>query len=293
MSMLKREIATIAEQINAKIKEYNESLKKNDLKKVSKAESELRELEKEYSSSMMAKVCDEIAEKSEKTGENPVKLAIEKYQYEVLSHKTNRDDNGAVESIELAYRMRQIDLVKFCKRCRLDTAWQYAVESFNQLLALRVATELKLSKKKILEICNSFNMNKLAERAEAGDTPASTTQICKKLQSIIDKILYVDNGKGKNKFSANSHDVAYILHTYCKRGKKTLSVAVAKNSFMHTLLVDVMHRIVTGKVYDLEYAMVKNSEEPAEKTAKENVAEVAEPILEADTVVVEKGEKSE
>lgn len=290
MSMLKKEIATIAEQINAKIKEYNESLKKNDLKKVSKAESELRELEKEYSSAMMAQVCDEIAEKSEKTGENPVKLAIEKYQYEVLSHKANRDDNGAIESIEMAYRMRQIDLVKFCKRCRLDTSWQYSVESFNQLLALRVATELKLSKKKILEICNSFNMNKLAERAEAGDTPASTTQICKKLQAIIDKVLYEDNGKGKNTYSANSHDVAYILHTYCKRSsKKALSVAVAKNSFMHTLLVDVMHRIVTGKVYDLEYAMVKNSEQPAEKTNKEKAVEVKD----ADTIVVEKGEKSE
>lgn len=289
MSILKKEVAELATAITKKIAEYNDSLSKNDLKKTSKIEAELKELEKEYADSKLAQVIDEIAKKAEQTGENPIKLAIEKYQYEVLSHKTNRNESGMVESIESTVRIRQLDLVKFCKRCRIDTSWQYAVETFNQLLALRVANELKLSKKKILEICDSFNMNKLAKRAEAGETPDSNTQICKHLQAIIDKVLFEDNGKGKNKYSVNNHDVAYILHTYCKRSnKKVLSVAVAKNSFMHTLLMDVMHRVVTNKVYDLEYAMIKKQEQTTVEAKEVSVA--AEP---SDTVVVEKsGKKS-
>lgn len=57
---------------------------------------------------------------------------------------------------------------------------------------------------------------------------------------------------------------------YTKRnGKKKLTIEVSKNSFVHRLVMDVMHRIVTGATYDLKYQMRK--EEPAE-AKKEDAA---------------------
>lgn len=101
-----------------------------------------------------------------------------------------------------------------------------------------------------------------------------------------------DNGKGKNTHRVNNHDVAYLLMCYTKRGKKVLSVAVAKNAYIHRLVLDVMHRIVTGKAYDLEYRMV--SADKAKKVgdtkakAETKPETKAEPATEVETVVVEK-----
>ena len=140
------------------------------------------------------------------------------------------------------------------------------------------------SKAQIKQICDSFYMNKLARQIELGETPDSNTAICKQLQQVLDGILYEDNGKGKNVYRVNNHDVAYLLMCYTKRGKKTLSVAVAKNAYMHRLIADVAHRIVTNKAYDLEYRMI--SAEKVQKAKAEAAAE--KKAAKAETIVVEK-----
>ena len=101
------------------------------------------------------------------------------------------------------------------------------------------------------------------------------------------KVEIEDNGKGKNVFRVNNHDVAYLLMCYTKRGKKTLTVAVAKNAYIHRLVLDVMHRIVTNKSYDLEYRMVSADKAKKNADTKEVKAEPAK-VDAVETVVVEK-----
>lgn len=287
MADIKKIIGGHRDTIVAKIGEYNEALKENDLAKATRAEQELKDAEAAYAEAKCVEVFGELAQ-----SENPVKAAVAMHSYLVVSHRAKREE-GSITGFEIVEdKVRQIDLVKFCEYIKAPTMWKYSVEKFNQLLALRTATELKMTKAQIKKICDSFYMNDLSRQVEMGGTPDSNTAICKQLQMVVDAILFEDNGKGKNVHRVNNHDVAYLLMCYTKRGKKVLSVAVAKNAYIHRLVLDVMHRIVTGKAYDLEYRMV--SAEKAKKVgdtkakAEAKPETKAEPAAEVETVVVEK-----
>lgn len=282
MADIKKIISDHRENIVAKIGEYNEALKANDLAKTAHIEQELKDAEAAYAEAKCTEVFAELAKE-----ENPVKAAVAAHSYLVVSHRPLRED-GVVKGFEIVEdKVRQIDLVKFCEFCKLPTSWKYAVEKFNQLLAMRTATELKMTKAQIKKICDSFYMNDLARKVEMGDTPDSNTAICKQFQQVVDEVLFEDNGKGKNVFRVNNHDVAYLLMCYTKRGKKTLTVAVAKNAYIHRLVLDVMHRIVTNKSYDLEYRMVSADKAKKNADTKEVKAEPAK-VDAVETVVVEK-----
>lgn len=267
-----------------KINEYNAALKANDLTKATRAEHDLKEAEGDYASVKRVEVFNRLSKL-----ENPIKAAIETYSYFIVSHQVIRED-GVVKGFKLIdNKVCQIDLVKFCEHCNLPTKWQYLVEKFNQLLALRTARELKMTTAQIKKICDSFYMSACAREVDMGGTPDSNTAIAKLLQTVVDGILFEDDGKGKNKYRVNSHDVAYLLMCYTKRGKKVLSVAVAKNSYVHRLVFDVMYRIVTGKVYDLEYKMVSSPDKAATTQTKAEAEKKSDESKDkAEAVVVEK-----
>ena len=95
---------------------------------------------------------------------------------------------------------------------------------------------------------------------------------------------------GKNAYKCNSHDVAYLLMCYTKRGRKQLSVTVAKTSYLCGLIVDVMHRITCNLRYGLEYTMVRQTEAtettqpaPAEQSKTETEKPETAPELESNT----------
>lgn len=274
MEILKKQYEDVVEAING----YNKALGDNDYAAMSRFESELKDAETAYADTQCRIVFKQLA-----STENPIKSAIARHSYFVVSHKVDHESSNfeVVENKE-----KQIDLIKFCTACKFPTMWQYTVEKFNQLLALRAANELKMTKAQIKQICDSIYMNRLSREVEMGKTPDSNTAICKQLQQVIDAILFEDDGNGKNIYKANNHDVAYILMCYTKRGKKNLSVAVAKNAYMHRLVMDVMHRIITGKVYDLEYRMMPT--EKNEDKAKKAGAPSTKTAEAKDTVVIEK-----
>lgn len=169
MADMNKILADARENIEEKISEYNEALKANDLAKASNAERELKEAESAYADAKCVEVFSGLAK-----SENPVKAAIAMHSYPVVSHRVLRED-GVVKGFEIIDdKPRQIDLVKFCEKLKLPTMWKYSVEKFNQLLALRTATELKMTKAQIKKICDSFYMNDLARQVEMGETPSTT-----------------------------------------------------------------------------------------------------------------------
>ena len=262
----------IVEQIDV----FNKSLQESNFSAMAKAEAELKELETQYADVKATEVFDEVGE-----AENPIKAAIIKYWYPVLSHKNIREDGKLVKFELVEDKMRQIDLVRLAKYCNIKADWQYAIEKFNQLLTLRAANELKLTKKEIEKICNSFYMNKLSRQVELGGTPDSNTQICKQLQKIVDDMVFEDDGKGKNKYKVNNHDIAYLLMCYTKKNnKKALTVSTAKNSVIHRLVMDVEHRIILGKVYGLDYKIAKDTEPAPKEVSKKETKKNAEKVKE-------------
>lgn len=277
-------LSELRDSIVEQIELFNKSLRESNFSEMAKAEAELKELETQYAELKTTDVFDEVGDE-----ENPIKAAIIKYWYPVLSHKNIREDGKLVKFELIEDKMRQIDLVKLAKYCNIKADWQYAIEKFNQLLTLRAANELKLTKKEIEKICNSFYMNKLSREVELGGTPDSNTQICKQLQKIVDDMVFEDDGKGKNKYKVNNHDVAYLLMCYTKKNnKKSLTVSTAKHSVVHRLIMDIEHRVVLGKVYGLDYKIAKDTEttvakkveaakdKVSKKETKKNAEKVAE-----------------
>lgn len=260
--LLAKHHSSIREGIDA----YNKAFKEGKMAEMATAEADLKEAEGLYAQTKQNEVFTELAK-----AEKPVKAAITQYSFLIVGHKMRRDEDGNPEGFEIIEdKVRQIDLVKFCKHCKLSTDWQYMVEKLNMLLAVRAATELKMTKRQIEKLSESFYMSKLARDLDMGATPTSNTQIVKKLQRIMDALVFEPgNGEG-NVYKVNSHDVAYLLMCYTRRGKKVLSVAVAKNGYMHRLVADVAHRVVCGKVYDLEYRMkaVETEEKAADAEKK-------------------------
>lgn len=275
----KKILAENQQVIAEKINDYNEALSENDAAKAAQIERDLKEAESDYAEAKRVEVFCEL-----KAKENPVKAAIEMRKFPIVSHKTIRED-GIVKGFEIDFdKVREIDLVKFCEFCKLPTMWKYKVERLNKLLAIRMAKDLKMSEAEIKKLKEKFYMSSQAQKLKLGATPESNNQVCKLIQEILDEILYEDNGKGKNTYKVNPHDAVYLDACYSGRDRKELTVKLAKTSFVHKLLLDVMHRVVTGKVYGLNYREMKEAPVAEVKVTVEKKPKASE----VETVVVEK-----
>ena len=278
---MSKELERLRKDIEVCIKAYNEQiLKKGDFAVMNRIEGEIRDAEAAYAEQQMRETFEWC-----KKQEEPILAAVERYDYPVLAHRLNREDGVVTEMVLVEDRTKQIDLVKLCKALGLSHLWEYEVERFGNLLCMRAAKELGWSDAQVRQIERLYYCNALSKSVDMGAVPTSNNQIVKLLQRVIDSVLPMDKETGKSKYRCNSHDVAYLLMAYTKRnGKKKLTIEVAKNSFVHRLVMDVMHRIVTGSVYDLKYQMKKaegaepqkagvtESKEAAKDSASETVS---------------------
>ena len=261
-------LESLRKDIEVRIKAYNEALhKKGDFAAMNRIEGEIKDAEAAYAEQQMREVFDWCKHQPE-----PILAAVERYDYPILAHRLNREDGVVTEMVLVDDRTKQISLVKLCKYLGLSHLWEYKVERFGNLLCMRAAKELGMTDAQIKQIDRLYYCNALSKKEEMGAVPTSNTQIVKLLQQVIDAVLPLDKETGKSKYRCNSHDVSYLLMAYTKRnGKKKLTIEVAKNTFVHSLVMDVMHRIVTGAMYDLKYQMVK--EETPSEAKKAEVSE--------------------
>ena len=215
-----------------------------------------------------------------KTKENPKVAAIKQLTYTVKKHKENWDNEAKkLKDIELVQKEKQIDLAKFCKHADLDTLWVYEVMGYNQLLCLRTADELGYSLTEIKELAKSYYLAEKAKEYANGDKPVSNNKMCQSLQKVIDAILPPEDEAKGNVYKCNNHDIAYLITCYAKKGRKALSVAVAKDGYLRTLITDIMHRVIENKRYEVEY-----------KRKKDDVV-VVKPIPEKKKATVKKAAK--
>jgi hypothetical protein len=222
-------------------------------------------LEKEYADLKAKEVYTELM--SSKT---PLIAAIKRYSYTVIRHQEVRDsETKLLSEFKLVEKERQIDLLKFAKFGDLDTDWQHNVSYFNQSLCLRAAQELGYSKTQIAKLASTYYLQKQAAELANGKTPTSNNKLCQLLQSVIDAVLPPADEQKDNAFKCNNHDVKYVLMCYTKKGRNALSIAISKDAFLRNLVMDVLHRIVEGKLYSLEYKTKKGCEMVVRTTEKE------------------------
>lgn len=252
---------TVMETAKAKYDEAianaNAALKANpvDFVGYAAAMADLDKAEKEYTECAAVAMYDEYAKK-----DNPLVEIIRAYSYKTLGHQEerNKDDNNRVVAVKPIEKTRQIDLLKFCDRAKLDTSWSLTASKFNQLMCLRAAQELGADVKKIAK---SYAMQQKVREIEMGKTPTSNTQVCKLLQRVIDEMLPNEDDEGKPIYKCNNYDVRYLDDLYGKKSSKAmLTVKVSNDAFFRRILVDIAYRLITNGKYDVDgYKTIKES----------------------------------
>lgn len=254
-------LAEMKSKIEAAVVEGSKAITAGKLPALYAAEETLGKLEKEYEGLVLSQLYEELLAKDE-----PIVEAIKMYSYKTLRHRDKKDgETKKVVGLEVVEKERQIDLLKFCEYSQrfgakaLPTSWKYKASKLNQLMCLRAALELKFTKTELAALTKSYYLEEEARKVNLGETPTSNTQICKALQTVIDAIIFKDDGKGGNAYKCNSHDVAYMLGTYTKKGRKALSLAVSKDGFFRLVITEICLRILENGRYTLEgYKVVKD-----------------------------------
>lgn len=257
--MTKRTLEIIKSEMKASCKAFNEAMLSSDLDATNSQTVKITELEKEYAS-MAAKQDFEAFLSTEK----PMLSALEKRYFTVCKHQDVKDNENGFITRTITGRQRPLDFVAFedyAKSKQIEIAcnneWRYDIQKLNVLLAVRAGQELHTSIEKIKAMINTFSCNKIITKIEMGETPTSNTKLLNALQNIVNKIIYEDGKKG-NFYKVRSQDVAYLNMLYLKRGKEALSVSVSKHKALTNLIMDILHGIITGKSYSVEYPTKKN-----------------------------------
>ena len=276
----------LIEANNAKM-EINEAILGDSASKIENAKKTMDTAVREYNEMAVVLEYQTLRAKSA-----PMLEAIEQLTIACIEAKRNEDKDTKIVTYSIEPTTKQISLVAFDEYCRRDKLtitpdkhWMYAVERFCLLVTYRIMKELGGDTKKLED---TYYISDIARQIDMGKTPMSNNQMLAQLQQIIDGIILKDNG-GKNLYKATSHDVAYIVQTMTRRGKVSGTVVAPKPATMHTLIMDVLHRIVCNKDYKVEYMTKKQkATEDADKpeikqcSIDENIAEVETAIAEND-----------
>lgn len=140
---------------------------------------------------------------------------------------------------------------RFCepKKISNESGWVYRADNMARLLSAYATAELGGDWKELL---NVYRMNKHTERTQEKN-PVSKKTLTRELQSLVDAIIFIDNGKKENQIKVTSQDIAFMVLTACKAGKQPKTVVMPKGNTIIKLVVQVINRILKGDSYEVLY----------------------------------------
>ena len=160
----------------------------------------------------------------------PMISAVKQFYVNGWKVKEEKDkETEAIIGVNLEEKQSRIDLEEFCEFGNLDRKWAHDCELLRDLLEVQ-KTEVYSMKPADLAKKSYYFISAMKKKAE-GETPDSNTQIVRLLQQIIDEAIYIDNGKGKNAYKCNNHDIAFILDAVTKfdpKGKCSIQTLNAR-----------------------------------------------------------------
>lgn len=243
-----RECARLHGEIQRTIEQYNAALESGDYAVMRTADATLGELEAEY-----AKVKKALTFEQFNKSENPRLTAVTTREYAVIGHKADSESG----TYEMSTRQKFVDLADYCKKVDGKTPmWVYQVAKLGYLIAIRNSSDLKVAAENLKQIKDNYTLSEIAKKLELGETVASNTKVVKLLQTIIDGILFEDDGKGKNKHKVCNHDVVYLEHGFMKLGKKAGSLSLPSEKTIERMVADIAWRVVTGSVYSVNGTII-------------------------------------
>lgn len=183
---------------------------------------------------------------------DPMLEAVKQLTYPTIRivDKKEGEENQKIPVTTIENTEKQIDLAKLNKHCGgigKDNNWLHMIEKFNFLMTAQKAVELGIAPNAIND---SYAMSEIAKGYDLGKNPASKTNLLKTLQLIVNAMI-------GEEYKAVSHDVNFLLSVYSKKSRKALTVTCANHRYMRGYVMEICHRIVTGKTYAVEFKAVK------------------------------------
>ena len=167
----------------------------------------------------------------------------------IVDKKVGEEAKIPVSSIENSEKA--IDLLKLHKAVKggigKDAKWPAMIEKLNFLMTAQKAVDLGINPKAIND---SYAMSDIAKQIDLGKTPTSKTNLLKTVQSIVTAMI-------GEEYKAVSHDVNFLMSVYSRKNRKALTVTCANHKYMRQYLMEICHRIVEGKSYDVDYKKAK------------------------------------
>lgn len=247
MAKAKLSKAELREKVESLVKDFNDKLQNGDYENAAKLNSEIEENVNEYTSIARNECFDALA-----GTENPMLEAVKQLVFPTIRVRDTKQGDEKipvriVEDIE-----RPIDLLKLHKHVGgdgigADKNWAYTVEKFNLLMTAQKAVDLGIDPK---DVHDSFAMSEISKAIDMGKTPTSKTNLLKTLNMVVTAMI-------GEEYKAKSHDVNFLLSVYSRKNRKALTVTCANHKYMRQYMAEICHRIVTGKVYEIEFKKVR------------------------------------
>ncbi|MDO5546911.1 MAG: hypothetical protein Q4F79_00285 [Eubacteriales bacterium] len=231
-----------------KVKEYNEAMQDGKFDEVSKLDTEITDTVNEYTS-IVRDMCFEDCAASD----DPMMAAVTALSFMTIGVKDTKKGDEKLPVREVIEKERQIDLLKLHKfvdgGIGHNKEWVYMIEKFNLLMTCQKAKDLGVDP---TAINDSYAMSEIAKGYDLGKNPASKTNLLKTLTAIVQAMV-------GDEYKPVSHDVNFLLSVYSRKSRKALTVTCANHKYMRGYIMEICHRIVTGKTYEVDYKRARNA----------------------------------
>lgn len=248
MSTNYEKMSELKAEVEALVKSFNDYRQEENFAEAAKLDEKIAEKVGEHNT-LSRKQC--FAE-CRADSEGPMMAAIKRLTYPAIAIKDEKIEGSKLTTRVVNETVKAIDLTQLHKDTPggigVDEKWLYMAQKLNFHLCAKTAKDLGVTDLKT--ISDSYAMHEIARSIDMGKDPTSKTQILKTLQTVIAAMV-------GDEYKAVSHDVAFLLKVYSKKGKKALSVNCANHRHFIGYLAEICHRIVLDKSYGVEYKVNK------------------------------------
>lgn len=240
-------LVQLRDEIEELVKTFNNAVQTGNYEESAKANDDMTKKINEYTATVRDMCFADC-----KATEDPMLTAVKTLSYSTIAVKDERKGDNKIPVRVIVDKERQIDLLKldkFCGGIGADKDWMHIAQKMNFLLTAQKANDLGLD---LTQVNNSYAMSEIARQFNMGKNPTSKTNLLKTLQTVVTAML----GDG---YKATSHDVNFLLSVYSKKNRKALTVSCANHKKFRGYIMEICHRIVEGKSYQLEYKIKREN----------------------------------
>lgn len=243
---LVRKLDELKKSAEEKAIAYNDAMGEEKVADALKVQSEIDNIIGEYTGTSK-QICFEDCRNSG----DPMMTAVKRLTFTTIRAVYKAPEGELIEKCSIENVEKPISLEalhKYCDGIGNDKKWIYYAQKLNFLLTVQKAKDLGIDPKSIND---SYAVAEIARDLDMGKTPTSKTNMLRTLQTVVTAMV-------GEEFKATSHDVNFLLSVWAKKSnKKALTVQAARHRSMYGFLMEICHRIVLSKAYEIEVKEVK------------------------------------